>query len=73
MVTSSELGWTVRSQAACRIVTGTLRTSTWAPGWPQAARNSAGTAGVRVDGGAGMVAFQVRAKTISAPARISSG
>jgi len=34
----------VRSQAAWETVTGTFRTITCAPGCPQAARNSAGTA-----------------------------
>jgi hypothetical protein len=34
----------VRSHAACRTVTGTRWTVTWAPGCPQAGRNSGGTA-----------------------------
>jgi len=34
----------VRPQAAWATVTGTFRTATWAPGCPQAALNSGGTA-----------------------------
>jgi len=35
------------------MVTGTVRASTWAPGCPQAARNSGGIAGPAADGAGG--------------------
>src|SRR5204863_2377906 len=45
-----EITTPVRSQSAWRMVTGTFRTVTWAPGCPQAALNSGRTAD-RVPGG----------------------